>query len=87
VEHLVAREDGTMPVCRTSYEKIIGFTPGLEYRLIRTPRFWNYYRWNQLLFDANFSGVGFILIQASMPGHPPGIWSATRNRARKLIGL
>lgn len=86
-ERLTAREDGAVPSCRTSQDKTIGFTPNLEYRLIRTARFWNYYRWDAMLFDASFSGVGFVLIQTSLPGRTPGIWSATRNRARKLIGL
>jgi len=86
-ERLIVREDGAVPACRTSQDKTIGFTPNLEYRLIRTTRFWNYYRWAATLFDASFKGVGFVLIQTSLPGRTPGIWSATRNRARKLIGL
>lgn len=86
-ERLVTQENGSIPSCRTSVDKIIGFTPGLEYRLVRSPRFWNYYRWDAHLFDAHFSGVGFVLLQNHLPGRPPGLLSLTRNRARKLIGL
>jgi uncharacterized protein (AIM24 family) len=87
VERLTVDEDGVSPVRRTSLDKTVAFTPNLEYRLIRTARFWNYYRWNHLLFDAHFTGVGFVLTQTTLPGRRTGIWSVTRNRARKLIGL
>jgi uncharacterized protein (AIM24 family) len=87
VERLTLGEDGVAPVRRTSLDKTVAFTPNLEYRLIRTARFWDYYRWNHRLFDACFTGVGFVLTQTSLPGRRTGIWSVTRNRARKLIGL
>jgi uncharacterized protein (AIM24 family) len=87
VERLTMGEDGIPPVRRTSLDKTVAFTPNLEYRLIRTARFWNYYRWNHRLFDAHFTGVGFVLTQTTLPGRRTGIWSVTRNRARKLIGL
>lgn len=87
VERLMMGEDGVSPERRTSLDKTVAFTPNLEYRLIRTARFWNYYRWNHRLFDAHFSGVGFVLTQTTLPGRRTGIWSVTRNRARKLIGL
>ncbi|MBK9990756.1 MAG: hypothetical protein IPP19_08510 [Verrucomicrobia bacterium] len=87
VERLTVGEDGILPVRRTSLDKTVAFTPNLEYRLIRTARFWNYYRWNHRLFDAHFTGVGFVLTQTTLPGRRTGIWSVTRNRARKLIGL
>jgi len=86
-ERLVVGENGAPATCRTSQDKTIGFTPNLEYRLIRTARFWNYYRWNQPLFDAYFVGVGFVLTQATVPGRKTAFWSATRNRARRIIGL
>jgi len=86
-ERLTMRDDGVQPACRTSQDKTIGFTPNLEYRLIRTTRFWNYYRWNQRLFDAYFVGVGFVLTQTAVPGRKTAFWSATRNRARKIFGL
>lgn len=86
-ERLAVGEDGAQPACRTSRDKTIGFTPNLEYRLIRTARFWNYYRWNQRLFDAYFVGVGFVLTQTAVPGRKIAFWSDTRNRARKIIGL
>ncbi|MFT3870128.1 MAG: hypothetical protein QM715_16900 [Nibricoccus sp.] len=86
-ERLMTQEHGATPNCRASVDKIIGFTPGLEYRLVRSPRFWNYYRWDAHLFDAHFSGVGFVLIQNHLPGKTPGLLSLTRNRVRKLIGL
>jgi len=86
-ERLIKGDDNVQPTCRTSRDKMIGFTPNLEYRLIRTTRFWNYYRWNQRLFDAYFVGVGFVLTQTSVPGRKTAFWSATRNRARKIIGL
>lgn len=86
-ERLTTQENGSTSSCRTSVDKIIGFTPGLEYRLVRSPRFWNYYRWEAPLFDAHFSGVGFILIQNHLPGRTPGLLSLTRNRVRRLIGL
>ena len=86
-ERLAMGEDGAQPACRTRPDKTIGFTPNLEYRMIRTTRFWNYYRWNQRLFDAYFVGVGFVLTQATVPGRRTAFWSMTRNRARKLIGL
>ncbi len=86
-ERLTLGEDNVQPTCRTSQDKMIGFTPNLEYRLIRTTRFWNYYRWNQRLFDAYFVGVGFVLTQTAVPGRKTAFWSATRNRARKIIGL
>ena len=87
VERLTMGEDGISPVRRTTLDKTVAFTPNLEYRLIRTARFWNYYRWNHRLFDAHFTGVGFVLTQTTLPGRRTGIWSVTRNRARKLIGL
>jgi hypothetical protein len=86
-ERLEAREDGSTPTCRTALDKVIGFTPNLEYRLIRTARFWNYYRWNAMLFDATFTGVGFVLTQTSLSGKQPGLLSATRQRARRVLGL
>ena len=86
-ERLAVGEDGAQPACRTSQDKTIGFTPNLEYRLIRTARFWNYYRWHQRLFDAYFVGVGFVLTQAAVPGRRSAFWSETRNRARKILGL
>jgi len=86
-ERLAARDDATLPSCRAAVDKIIGFTPSLEYRLIRSPRFWGYYRWDARLFDAHFSGVGFVLIQNHLPGRTPGLLSLTRNRVRKVLGL
>jgi hypothetical protein len=86
-ERLAARDDGTPSSCRAAVDKIIGFTPALEYRLIRSPRFWGYYRWDARLFDAHFSGVGFVLVQNHLPGRPPGLLSLTRNRVRKVLGL
>ena len=86
-ERLVVGENGAQPTCRTSQDKTIAFTPNLEYRLIRTARFWNYYRWNQPLFDAYFVGVGFVLTQAAVPGRKTAFWAATRNRARRVLGL
>lgn len=86
-ERMSEKEDGMLPVCRVAVDRIIGFTPGLEYRLIRTPRFWSYYLWNARLFDAHFTGVGFVLVQATLPGRTPGLLTQTRNRVRKLIGL
>lgn len=86
-ERLALGEEGATPACRTSQDKTIGFTPNLEYRLIRTARFWSYYRWNQRLFDAYFVGVGFVLMQAAVPGRRIAFWSETRNRARRIIGL
>ena len=86
-ERLATGEDGAPPTCRTGRDKTIGFTPNLEYRLIRTTRFWNYYRWNQRLFDAYFVGVGFVLTQTPVPGRKIAFWSDTRNRARKIFGL
>jgi hypothetical protein len=86
-ERLTADDNGVPSTCRTAQDKIIGFTPNLEYRLIRTARFWSYYRWDSMLFDATFTGVGFVLIHTSLPGRKYGLLTATRNRARKLIGL
>jgi hypothetical protein len=86
-ERLEPGDEGALPACRTSPSKTIGFTPNLEYRLIRTTRFWNYYRWNQRLFDAYFVGVGFVLTQTAVLGRKTAFWSATRNRARRIIGL
>ncbi len=87
IERLDARDETQASACRAPVDKVIGFTPGLEYRLIRTTRFWSYMRRLAMLFDAHFSGVGVVLIQTSLPGRTPGLFSATRNRARKLIGL
>ena len=86
-ERLIVGAEGTQPEVRTSLDKAVGFSPSLQYRLIRTTRFWSYYRSETPLFDANFVGVGFVLIQTCLPGRSPGIWSATRNRARKVLGL
>jgi hypothetical protein len=86
-ERLATAEEGLRPTCRTIQDKTIAFTPNLEYRLIRTARFWNYYRWNHPLFDAYFVGAGFVLTQAQVPGRKSAFWSATRNRARKILGL
>jgi uncharacterized protein (AIM24 family) len=86
-DRLIKSDDGAAPVNRTSRHKTIAFTPSLEYRVVRTPRFWNYYRWNQPLFDACFVGVGFVLTQTTVPGRKTAFWSATRNRARKVFGL
>lgn len=86
-ERLVVKEDGVVPACRTNQDWTIGFTPNLEYRLIRTTRFWNYFRWDHRLFDAYFVGVGFVLTQTAVPGRKTAFWSSTRNRARKIIGL
>ena len=86
-ERLIRSDEGAAPVSRTSPNKTIAFTPSLEYRVVRTPRFWNYYRWNQPLFDTCFAGVGLVLTQTTVPGRKTAFWSATRNRARKVFGL
>ena len=86
-ERLIKSDEGAAPVSRTSRNKAIAFSPSLEYRVVRTARFWNYYRWNQPLFDTCFVGVGYVLTQTTVPGRETAFWSATRNRARKVFGL
>ena len=86
-ERLVAGEDDAAPSYRIGQGRTIGFTPNLEYRLVRTTRFWDYYRRDRPLFDTCFVGVGFVLLQTLKPGRHTGLWSTTRNRARRIIGL
>lgn len=86
-ERLERREEGDAPTCRAPLDKVIGFTPNLEYRVIRTARFWSYYRWNAMLFDASFTGAGIVLVQTNLSGKQPGLLSATRQRARRVLGL
>jgi uncharacterized protein (AIM24 family) len=86
-ERLIKSDDNPTPVSRTSRSKAIAFTPNLEYQVVRTPRFWNYYRWNQPLFDARFVGAGFVLTQTTIPGRKIAFWTAIRNHARRVFGL
>ncbi|MFT3781160.1 MAG: hypothetical protein QM790_04025 [Nibricoccus sp.] len=86
-ERLEQTVDGSIPTCRTAQDKIVGFTPNLEYRLIRTARFWSYYRWGSLLFDASFTGTGFVLLQTSAAGQHHSLLTNTRHRARRVLGL
>lgn len=86
-ERLEPSEDGSVPSCRAAQDRIVGFTPNLEYRLVRSARFWSYLRWNAPLFDATFTGVGFVLIQTSQAGRRRGLLAQTRHRARRILGL
>jgi hypothetical protein len=91
-ERLVPGETGTPQSCRASPERVIGFTPNLDYRLVRTPRFWNYYRWNHLLYDAHFSGAGIVLVRAQAASYGPlrgftRLWCTVRDPLLRLLGL
>ena len=91
-ERLVPGESAASSSSRADPERIIGFTPNLEFRLVRTPRFWNYYRWNQRLYDAHFSGEGIVLVRALAGSTGPlrgftRLWCAARDPLLRLLGL
>jgi hypothetical protein len=91
VESLAARDDQPAPVRRANRGAVVGFTPNLDYRAVRTERFWNYYRDRTSLFDASFTGTGFFFRQEAVRGRqskPAGrFWIRAWNSGLMVFGL
>ena len=64
-ERLKEREGQEPPARRVNQDGTIGFTPNLEYRLVRAETFWAYFRSRNPLFDDLFAGPGLLLCQRS----------------------
>ncbi len=68
----------------------IGFSSGLEHRVVRAETFWAYYRGHHPLLDDLFSGNGTLLCEQAGCGEadPSGRrWSAAWNGFLRAIGL
>lgn len=90
-ERLTETEANPAPARRAGRRATVGFTPNLEYGLVRTGRFWDYYRAENSLFDAYLAGVGCVVLQSPVQTEPQnGAMSALasgKDRIRKLVGL
>jgi hypothetical protein len=62
-ERLAGREGELPPARRASPNSIIGFTPNLEYGLVRAGKFRAYFRSQGPLFDDLLTGAGLFLYQ------------------------
>ena len=91
VESLAARDDQPAPVRRANRGAVVGFTPNLDYHVVRTEGFWNYYRDRTPLFDATFTGPGFFFRQEAVRGRqskPAGrFWTSAWNSGLMVFGL
>lgn len=91
VETLAPRDGGAMPARRTNQDATIGFTPGLEHRLVRAETFWSYLRGMNPLFDDLFAGRGlFLCQQVATPGDKPAerkVWETLWSGVLRVFGL
>lgn len=90
-ENLVPREDGIEPSALGEQAGIVGFTPKLALKPVRTGSFWRYVRGPVPLFDAQFTGTGVFLmregaIRSGGRGKPRGRDGFGRS-VLKLLGI
>ncbi|MET0263735.1 MAG: hypothetical protein ABW223_12600, partial [Rariglobus sp.] len=60
-EPVAERDDGTLAFRRTTQAGLVGFTPRLEMKPVRSAGFWRYCRRRSPLFDVELAGVGVFL--------------------------
>jgi hypothetical protein len=89
VENVASLENNLSAIRRAPQHAIIGFTPNLDYKPLRTERFRNYVRGAVRLFDDGFTGgTGFFLALVSAQGTPPRrTWPGFRSRFFKILGI
>ncbi len=90
-EYLQQKDGARRPARRTNQIATIGFTPDLDYLLVRAETFWGYYRGMNPLFDDLFAGEGLFLLQeTARPGAEAKIgnfWATVWNGVLKVLGL
>jgi uncharacterized protein (AIM24 family) len=86
-ERLTEREGSLRPARCANQAAIIGFTPSLEYGLVRAGRFWAYFRNQGPLFDDLFTGPGLFLCQRMPANGARKFWSGGWGGVLKIFGV
>ena len=60
-ERLASREGSIKPLRRVAHDMEVAFSPGLERRPLRAPRFWSYCRGRIPLFETAVTGDGLLV--------------------------
>jgi hypothetical protein len=84
----LAEHDGDLRSSRRARRNsIIGFTPNLEYGLVRAEKFRAYVRNQGPLFDDRFTGPGVFLCQRTPPAGARKFWSDGWDGVLKIFGV
>lgn len=79
-EAVVAREGGTPISKRTAHGGLIGFSPQLELKPVRTHGFWRYCKGRSPLFEVQVSGDGLFLTRDTEGRGRDGFWTRVLKR-------
>jgi hypothetical protein len=74
-ERMTERDGKLRPARRVSQDSVIGFTPNLDYGLIRSEKFGAYFHNQSPLFDDLFTGPGLFLHQRTPENDTRKFWS------------
>jgi hypothetical protein len=86
-ERMTERDEQLQPARRSNPNSIVGFTPNLEYGLIRAEKFQAYSRNQRPLFDDLFTGPGLFLYQRMPEDGEPNFWSDGWGDLLKIFGM
>ncbi len=86
-ERLAGREGELRPARRASQNSVIGFTPNLDYGLVRAGKFRAYFRNQGPLFDDLFTGPGLFLCQRPPADGVRKFWSDGWGDLLKIFGV
>jgi hypothetical protein len=86
-ERLAERNGEVPPARRASRNSIIGFTPNLDYGLVRAEKFRAYSRSKSPLFDDLFTGPGLFLCQRTPLNGAHKFWSDGWGDLLKIFGV
>ncbi|HXA13977.1 MAG TPA: hypothetical protein VNW23_02525 [Opitutaceae bacterium] len=87
VERLAEREGHVRPARRASQDSVVGFTPNLDYGLVRGEKFRAYFRNKSPLFDDLFTGPGLFLCQRTPVNGARKFWSDGWDDLLKIFGV
>lgn len=86
-ERMTERDGQSPPARRASPNSIIGFTPSLDYGLVRAETFRAYARNQSPLFDDLFTGPGLFLYQRMSENAARKFWSDGWGDLLKIFGV
>ncbi|HEV8074189.1 MAG TPA: hypothetical protein VGP21_08640 [Opitutaceae bacterium] len=86
-ERMTEREGKLRPARRASQNSIIGFTPNLEYGLVRAEKFRKYFRNQSPLFDDLLTGPGLFLFQRTPEDGARESWADEWGDLLKIFGV
>jgi hypothetical protein len=87
VERLPERDGQLRSARRASPNSVIGFTPNLDYGLVRAGKFRAYFRNQSPLFDDLFTGPGLFLCEGPPANSPRKFWSDGWGDLLKIFGV